>query len=63
MNENNTINEVLAAVDELIVYRTDHYLNELIRVRNKLRAERLAKEETHAGQAARHTKDFATSAR
>lgn len=61
MDENRTLQDVLAALDEFLIYRTDGKLQDLLKVRNKLRQERQEKE--YVGQTCRHTKDFATTAR
>lgn len=45
MDENRTVQEVLAAVDEFLIYRTEGKLQELLQVRNKLRRERQQAEE------------------
>jgi hypothetical protein len=60
MDEKTTLQEVLAAVDEFLIYRTDGKLQDLLIARNKLRKER---EKEYAGQACRHTKNFAPVAR
>jgi hypothetical protein len=49
MDENRTLQDVLAALDEFLIYRTDGKLQDLLKVRNKLRQERQEKE--HAGHA------------
>lgn len=46
MDENKTVQEVLEALDDFLNYRTDYKLQELVRVRNKLRQERQNEEKT-----------------
>lgn len=46
MDENKTVTEVLDALDEFLVYRTEGKLQELLHIRNKLRWERQTAEET-----------------
>ena len=45
MDEQNTLTEVLNALDEFLIYRTEGKLQELLQVRNKLRNERHESEE------------------
>ncbi len=54
---NDTVEEVLQALDQFLIYRTDYKLQELVRVRNKLR------EDKDAEQVERSIKDFATATR
>lgn len=39
MNEKDTVKDVLNALDEFLIYRTEGKLEELVRVRNRLREE------------------------
>lgn len=59
MNENKTVQEVLNALDEFLVYRTNGKLDELQRVRNRLRQER----QKNAEQAERSAESATATAR
>lgn len=55
--EEKTVQEVLKALDEFLIYRTNYKLQELVKVRNKLRQER----EEYAAKTGRSHADFASA--
>jgi hypothetical protein len=58
--DENKVKEVLAALDDFLIYKTNYKLQELVRVRNKLKQEM---DRDDARQTSRNDANFASTAR